>query len=50
MNLEDKMDAACNTHGTDENCTQFLSQNMQGRDHLRDLNVHWTITLKSILK
>jgi hypothetical protein len=39
------MDETCSTHGIDERCTQ----NLYGRNHLRDLDVGGRIILKWIL-
>jgi len=47
---EDKMGGECSTHGIDEKClTIFWLENLKGREHLEDLDIHGKIILESIL-
>ena len=35
--------------GRSEKCAKFLSENLKGRDHFRDLGVDWRMILKCVL-
>jgi hypothetical protein len=43
------MEGECSTHGRDEKCIQFLSENVRGRDQYVDLGKDGKIILEQIL-
>jgi hypothetical protein len=44
------MGGECKTHGGDKKLIQFLSKNLNGRDHLGDLGADGRIIFKWTLK
>jgi hypothetical protein len=41
---------SCSTHGGDEKCIKFGSENLKGRNHSEDMSTDGRIILKCVLK
>lgn len=48
--MKNKMGGAFSTHGENRRCVHDFRLKLKGRDHMRDLDVDWTIITTWILE